>query len=107
MKMKLKYQNILDKVDKMKSLSQKTLSATVGSTKSPRVYNRNAERERRIILKELNKQKFKRDNFDEEALQSIIAKTESSTVEKEKKMLRRRDFSAILLRQKQQKELST
>lgn len=55
MKMKLKYQNILDKVDKMKSLSQKTLSATVGSTKSPRVYNRNAERERRIILKELNK----------------------------------------------------
>jgi hypothetical protein len=103
MKMKLKYQNILEKVNKLKSLSLKTLSTNLGTNKNAHIYNRNAEREKRIILKELNKEKFKRDNLTEEVLDSIITKTEMSLTERNSR-IKRRDLSATILRQKHRKE---
>lgn len=50
MKLKLKYQNVLDKVDQLKTLSQKTLRVP-NFYKPQRVYNRKADIEMRVLLK--------------------------------------------------------
>lgn len=76
MKLKLKYQNVLDKVSQLKSLSQKTLR-TPNFNKPKKVYKRQDNLETKVILREFNRSRQESASKGDNAITAMLIKSHS------------------------------
>lgn len=85
MKLRLKYQNVLDKVDQLKTLSQKTLRVP-NYNKPKRMYNRNADIEMKVLLREFNRTRDESRAKGDDAISAMLIKSQSQFIHSDRNM---------------------